>query len=217
MDNGQKYSIIYVGILPDFDTKVVVTHLNQYLGLDKDTIKKILTRQGQSINKGATLDSARATVDKLRLCGLDCYYQADTLVQEQIAPLPTSPQTIQPEGGVPATNSNDKLITFLLSGFLSWVFAGVLLTEAFGIAAAIGFEFQSWFAFGGALVGFFLLLSMNKNAATIFLAILAFGWGYIGYCLGDLLSNSAAIVWGFLGLLAGIGCHLPFFKLLHPD
>lgn len=85
--------------------------------------------------------------------------------------------------------------------------SGVLTGEIFIIAAVIGLVEQSWWYFGGILLGLSILLNIPFFGALLCI-LLSIAWGVIGFFIGSLLdSDAASWVIGILAFIAGLGIH----------
>ena len=86
--------------------------------------------------------------------------------------------------------------------------AETIYTEILIIAVAIGIYMKSWWWFGGALVGLFILFCIPYIGALLSF-VLSLAWGVIGYAIGDGLigSNAAGWVIGILAFIFGLGVH----------
>ena len=85
--------------------------------------------------------------------------------------------------------------------------SGVLSVEISIIAIIIGICMQSWWWFGGSLVGLFILLAIPYLGAVL-CVVLSLAWGVIGYAIGDwLISNAAGWVIGILAVISGLAVH----------
>lgn len=86
-------------------------------------------------------------------------------------------------------------------------YANVVFGEIGLIAIAVGVYCQSWYVFGGVLLG--LICTMMIPLLNIILAItLSVIWGGIGYEIGTFFSTQASYVICGLSFLSGIGIHL---------
>ena len=74
----KKYSIFFTGkLLTGFDLKTSILSLRQQLNLNDKVIKTIFNSKTHAISKNKTIKSATMIVDKLKACGLDCYFQEE--------------------------------------------------------------------------------------------------------------------------------------------
>ena len=86
--------------------------------------------------------------------------------------------------------------------------SGVLVGEIFIIAAIIGLAEQSWWYFGGILLGLSILLSIPFLGALLCI-LLSIAWGIIGFFIGSFLdSDAASWVIGIFAFIAGLAINL---------
>lgn len=85
--------------------------------------------------------------------------------------------------------------------------SGILIGEIFIIAVVIGLTKQSWWYFGGILLGLSILLGIPFLGALLCI-LLSIAWGIIGFFIGSLFdSNAASWVIGILAFIAGLSIH----------
>lgn len=83
----------------------------------------------------------------------------------------------------------------------------LLSFEIFLISVGLGLGVKSWWVFGGALVGLYIVL-LVPYLGTVLLLLLSAIWGYIGWEIGSLFKNvGAQVVLGALAFLSGVGVH----------
>ncbi len=88
--------------------------------------------------------------------------------------------------------------------------SSILYFEILIIAILSGLAFQSWWVFGGVILGLPIMLGF-RVLALVLCVLLSLVWGAIGFGIGAVIgggSMSASIVIGILGILAGLGTHL---------
>lgn len=80
--------------------------------------------------------------------------------------------------------------------------------EVLFISGAVGITSESWWAFGGTMLAFLVILSI-RQLAWIFIVIMSLGWGTLGYELGKSFSHGmgAPIVVGGVFFLVSLGSH----------
>lgn len=83
----------------------------------------------------------------------------------------------------------------------------ILLFEIFIIAIVAGFYYQSWWLFGGIVVGLFIALNI-RILAIIINIIFSLGWAFIGFAIGTYTSSlTASIIIAIIGLIGGLVFH----------
>ena len=85
----------------------------------------------------------------------------------------------------------------------------LLPLEIFAISGGLGMASQSWWVFGGCLLGMFILLGI-KPLAMAFCLVMSAAWGYSGYSIGAEFSDGmgARVVLGIIAFLIALGSHL---------
>lgn len=83
----------------------------------------------------------------------------------------------------------------------------ILLLEIFVIALVAGFYYQSWWLFGGIIVGLFIALNF-RVLAIILNVLFSLGWAFIGFVIGTYTQNfTASLLLSAVGLIAGLIFH----------
>lgn len=86
--------------------------------------------------------------------------------------------------------------------------ASILFGEIGLIAIGLGLFAQSWWVFGGVLLGL-LLAILIPGIAIVLMVAFSLAWGAIGYAIGTLFDSfGASVVLCIIGFLFGLGVHL---------
>lgn len=85
--------------------------------------------------------------------------------------------------------------------------------EIIAISLAAGHFCNSWWAFGGALLGLFFILA-NSRLSTLFSITMSLGWGCVGFLIGSQLIHDigAAVVLAIIFALIAFGSHVSFLE-----
>lgn len=85
--------------------------------------------------------------------------------------------------------------------------SSILIGEILIVAVIIGLYMESWWWFGGSLLGLIGILYVPFLGSFLCIALSAI-WGLIGYVVGEtFFSQNAAWVLGILAFICGIGIH----------
>lgn len=86
--------------------------------------------------------------------------------------------------------------------------SNILFGEIFIVSIVVGITMQSWWWFGGILLGLIIMLFI-RPLAMVLMILLSACWGLIGYGIGSIFNSTGAmIILALIGFLAGLGVHL---------
>lgn len=92
---------------------------------------------------------------------------------------------------------------------------GIFCAELGIISVALGFFFKSWYVFGLALVGLFIMLQFKRIRLVLFL-LLSLCWAITGAFIGEALGGfEGGMVVGAFAFVIGLGIHLVSMEYLN--
>ena len=114
-------------------------------------------------------------------------------------------------------NIDEKVVT---GYYVATQNMGILTLEIIIIAIIAGAYLKSWYAFGGVLLGLWVLYFAFKEIAILFNSVFTVIWGILGYLLGYYFNDEkhftqASVVLCLVGLLFSAAIHFSISGVFH--